>query len=184
MTHPDWPAFLAAIVADPDDDTVRLVAADFLDENGHADRAAFIRVQVALARLEAPGSGESPEAGVSRPEVGVPAPVGRGFVGGVVTSGSSRDRPGAGQSPFAKVPGPLPAGRGSIGTLSSSILKVADHSSAIGMKLAGGALGTRGIGATGTGTGADTAGVVVPVPAFARFHAVTSADTTSTAFSN
>lgn len=62
MTHPDWPAFLAAIVADPGDDTVRLVAADFLDENGHADRAAFIRVQVALARLEASGSGDSPEA--------------------------------------------------------------------------------------------------------------------------
>jgi uncharacterized protein (TIGR02996 family) len=57
--HPDWPAFLAAIVAEPDDDTARLVAADFLQEYGDADRAAFIRVQVELARLEAAGEGKS-----------------------------------------------------------------------------------------------------------------------------
>jgi len=61
MQHPDWPAFLAAIVADPDDDTARLVAADFLDENGDPDRAAFIRIQVELARLEATGQGKSLE---------------------------------------------------------------------------------------------------------------------------
>ncbi len=61
MKHPDWPAFVAAIVADPDDDTVRLVAADFLEENGKADRAAFIRVQCAIARLEASGLGKSLE---------------------------------------------------------------------------------------------------------------------------
>lgn len=52
MNHPDWPSFLAAIVAKPDDDTLRLVAADFLEENGEAERAAFIRVQIALASLE------------------------------------------------------------------------------------------------------------------------------------
>jgi uncharacterized protein (TIGR02996 family) len=52
MKHPDWPAFVSSIVALPDDDTLRLVAADFLEENGDAERAAFIRVQVALARLE------------------------------------------------------------------------------------------------------------------------------------
>jgi uncharacterized protein (TIGR02996 family) len=62
MEHPDWPAFLAAIVADPDDDTTRLAAADFLEENGDADRAAFIRIQVELARLEATGEGKSLEA--------------------------------------------------------------------------------------------------------------------------
>jgi uncharacterized protein (TIGR02996 family) len=61
MEHPDWPAFMAAIVANPDDDTVRLVAADFLEENGDADRAAFIRIQVELARLEAAGLGKSLE---------------------------------------------------------------------------------------------------------------------------
>lgn len=62
MDHPDWPAFLAAIVDSPDDDTVRLVAADFLEESGDPERAAFIRVQIALARLEAEGLGEGPEA--------------------------------------------------------------------------------------------------------------------------
>jgi uncharacterized protein (TIGR02996 family) len=62
MNHPDWPAFLAAILADPDDDTARLVAADFLEENDDPNRAAFIRIQVALARLEATGQGKSLEA--------------------------------------------------------------------------------------------------------------------------
>ncbi|MDB5312473.1 MAG: hypothetical protein JWO38_6675 [Gemmataceae bacterium] len=62
MDHPDWAAFLAAIVAAPDDDTPRLVAADWLDEHGDGDRAAFIRVQVDLARLAAAGLGASPEA--------------------------------------------------------------------------------------------------------------------------
>jgi len=62
MEHPDWPAFVAAIVADPDDDTARLVAADFLEENGDPDRAAFIRIQVQLARLDASGGGKSLEA--------------------------------------------------------------------------------------------------------------------------
>ena len=55
MNHPDWPAFVAAIVAEPDDDTARLVAADFLEEHGDPDRAAFIRAQIELARLEASG---------------------------------------------------------------------------------------------------------------------------------
>ena len=62
MEYPDWPAFLAAIVVASDDDTARLVAADFLEENGDADRAAFIRIQVELARLEATGEGKSLEA--------------------------------------------------------------------------------------------------------------------------
>lgn len=66
MKHPDWAAFVAAIVAEPDDDTVRLVAADFLDENGDPRRAAFIRIQIELARLEASGLGQSPEAGALR----------------------------------------------------------------------------------------------------------------------
>lgn len=50
MTHQD--AFLQAIREAPQDDTPRLVYADWLDENGDADRAEFIRVQCALARLE------------------------------------------------------------------------------------------------------------------------------------
>jgi uncharacterized protein (TIGR02996 family) len=43
-------AFLRAIFDAPDDDTPRLVYADFLQENGEDDRAEFIRVQCELAR--------------------------------------------------------------------------------------------------------------------------------------
>ena len=62
MQHPDWPAFLNAIVADPEENSLRLVAADFLDENGNPDRAAFIRVQIALVNLETSGLRDSREA--------------------------------------------------------------------------------------------------------------------------
>ncbi|MBA4068200.1 MAG: hypothetical protein C0501_31765 [Isosphaera sp.] len=41
----DEDALLAAILADPDDDTPRLVYADWLDEHGRHDRAEFIRLQ-------------------------------------------------------------------------------------------------------------------------------------------
>ncbi len=61
MKHPDWHAFLASIVAEPDDDTLRLVAADFLEENGEPERAGFIRVQVALAQLDLLAHSHSPE---------------------------------------------------------------------------------------------------------------------------
>ena len=50
----DERALIAAIAADPDDDTVRLAYADFLEENGgdaNAARAEFIRAQIRLARL-------------------------------------------------------------------------------------------------------------------------------------
>ena len=49
MTHAD--AFLDAIREAPDDDTPRLIFADWLDEHGDGDRAAFIRTQVRLALL-------------------------------------------------------------------------------------------------------------------------------------
>jgi len=49
MTHDD--AFLQAIIENPDDDSLRLIYADFLDEHGQSDRAAFIRVQCTLACL-------------------------------------------------------------------------------------------------------------------------------------
>jgi uncharacterized protein (TIGR02996 family) len=45
-------AFLADVVEHPDDDTPRLVYADWLEDHGDADRAEFIRVQCELARLE------------------------------------------------------------------------------------------------------------------------------------
>src|SRR4051794_12464475 len=44
-------AFLRAIIDRPDDDTPRLVYADWLDENGDPARAEFIRVQCELATL-------------------------------------------------------------------------------------------------------------------------------------
>jgi uncharacterized protein (TIGR02996 family) len=47
----DRTALLAAMAADPFDDTVRLAYADYLEETGEPDRAEFIRVQVELARM-------------------------------------------------------------------------------------------------------------------------------------
>jgi uncharacterized protein (TIGR02996 family) len=49
----DLEALTAAIVAEPDEDTPRLVLADYLEENGQADRAVFVRAQVELARTPA-----------------------------------------------------------------------------------------------------------------------------------
>jgi uncharacterized protein (TIGR02996 family) len=43
-------AFLDDIAARPDDDTPRLIYADWLDDHGDADWAEFIRVQCRLAR--------------------------------------------------------------------------------------------------------------------------------------
>jgi uncharacterized protein (TIGR02996 family) len=60
--HPEWAALLRAVCAEPDDDTPRLVAADWLEEQGDPDRAALIRLQIELARLKAAGLGETPEA--------------------------------------------------------------------------------------------------------------------------
>src|SRR4051794_20166340 len=44
-------AFLADIIECPDDDAPRLVYADWLDDNGDADRAELIRAQCESARL-------------------------------------------------------------------------------------------------------------------------------------
>ena len=48
----DRDALHAAIRAQPEDDTARLVYADWLEENGEHDRAAFIRLQVEAVRAE------------------------------------------------------------------------------------------------------------------------------------
>ncbi len=47
----DGDSLFRAILADPDDDAVRLVYADWCEENGDPDRAEFIRLQIARARL-------------------------------------------------------------------------------------------------------------------------------------
>lgn len=44
--------FMRAIAEAPEEDVPRLIYADWLEERGKADRAAFIRVQCALARCE------------------------------------------------------------------------------------------------------------------------------------
>jgi uncharacterized protein (TIGR02996 family) len=48
--HPEADAFLDAIFDHPDDDTPRLVYADWLQEHGQEDYAQFIRLQCAVAR--------------------------------------------------------------------------------------------------------------------------------------
>jgi len=48
----DRDALLAAVRADPDNDLPRLVYADWLEEHDEERQAAFIRAEVALARLE------------------------------------------------------------------------------------------------------------------------------------
>src|SRR5215207_1617840 len=53
-SDPQYMAFEADLTAHPDDDTPRLVLADWLEEHGDrhtAARAEFIRVQIELARL-------------------------------------------------------------------------------------------------------------------------------------
>jgi uncharacterized protein (TIGR02996 family) len=47
----EYESFLRAIFDTPEDDTPRLVYADFLEENGEPDRAELIRVQCQLAAL-------------------------------------------------------------------------------------------------------------------------------------
>jgi uncharacterized protein (TIGR02996 family) len=49
----DHDALLAAICAEPDEDTPRLVFADWLEENDQPERAAFVRAQIELARTPA-----------------------------------------------------------------------------------------------------------------------------------
>jgi uncharacterized protein (TIGR02996 family) len=48
----DHDALLRAIAEQPEEDTPRLMYADWLDENDQPDRAEFVRVQVELGRLD------------------------------------------------------------------------------------------------------------------------------------
>jgi len=52
MSQRDELAFLRSITADPSDDTVRLVYADWLEEHGKSERAEFIRVQIELSQID------------------------------------------------------------------------------------------------------------------------------------
>jgi len=51
MTRDDQAAFIQAMRAAPEDDALRLVYSDWLEEQGEPARAEFIRVQCELARL-------------------------------------------------------------------------------------------------------------------------------------
>src|SRR4051812_32622743 len=53
----DGEALFRAICEQPDEDTPRLVYADWLEEGGDPDRAEFIRLQCELARLPEDGDG-------------------------------------------------------------------------------------------------------------------------------
>lgn len=52
--HPEADALLDAIFDHPDDDTPRLVYADWLQEHGHEDYAQFIRLSIQLERATSP----------------------------------------------------------------------------------------------------------------------------------
>ncbi len=51
---PDWELLLKAVVARPEDDLPRLVAADWLEERGETERAEFIRLQIERGRNDRP----------------------------------------------------------------------------------------------------------------------------------
>jgi uncharacterized protein (TIGR02996 family) len=55
----DRSALLASIHAAPDDDAPRLVFADWLDEHGEPERAAFVRVQCELPRTRVHPNGHT-----------------------------------------------------------------------------------------------------------------------------
>ncbi|MCE9561217.1 MAG: TIGR02996 domain-containing protein [Planctomycetes bacterium] len=63
----DARALLNAITLNPDDDTIRLVYADWLEEHDDPERAEFIRIQITLAR-HSDGLGELLAADVARME--------------------------------------------------------------------------------------------------------------------
>jgi len=64
-----WAPLLAAILAAPDDDLPRLVAADWLEERGFAERAELIRVQ--CGRLYAVPCGQVAYPLADHPDIGV-----------------------------------------------------------------------------------------------------------------
>jgi uncharacterized protein (TIGR02996 family) len=48
----DQEALLASVLAEPEEDTPRLIYADWLEENGFSERAEFIRIQCEIAKWE------------------------------------------------------------------------------------------------------------------------------------
>lgn len=52
MSHPEAIALYQDVLAHPDDDGLRLIYADWLEDNGQGVRAEFIRVQIELYKFE------------------------------------------------------------------------------------------------------------------------------------
>lgn len=52
IEHPEYKGIYQEILGNPDDDVPRLIAADWLEDNGHPQRAEFIRVQIQLHNLD------------------------------------------------------------------------------------------------------------------------------------
>ena len=126
----DHDALVQAILHAPDDDAPRLVFADWLDENGDADRAEFIRVQCRLARLPfydpehpaSPGGRTSWSSDTGRPGASPTWPPGRSSAAGSSRrwpSSRARSSPGPTdlyrQAPIRWVEFTARAGRGRLG---------------------------------------------------------------------
>src|SRR5262249_14426998 len=52
MSPPEYAGLMRAILQQPDDDNLRLILADWLEEHGDPDRAEYIRLQVRRAGLD------------------------------------------------------------------------------------------------------------------------------------
>ncbi len=63
---PRYADFIDQIRANPDDDNIRLVCSDYLEESGEAERAEFIRCQVWAAELERNSGGRLPVINIKR----------------------------------------------------------------------------------------------------------------------
>ena len=64
-------ALVQAVIESPEDDTPRLVFADFLEENGDEDdreRAEFVRLQCRLAAMAEDDPGREALAAIRRPD--------------------------------------------------------------------------------------------------------------------
>jgi uncharacterized protein (TIGR02996 family) len=56
---------LADIIANPKDDTIRLIAADFWEDAGEYERAEFVRLQCLMAKPDAEAVPELPGEGIA-----------------------------------------------------------------------------------------------------------------------
>lgn len=109
---PEQAALLAAIVAEPDDDTARLVYADWLGEHDDEEQAAFIRDSIAHARSGDQKPGKPPHPGWERgrewlTKLGLDHAEDHGYDRGfprIVVYGSTNDFLDEAEALFARLP--------------------------------------------------------------------------------